>query len=163
MALVRCILDKFLGVVCHCFPSKVIYVFINKWVISFKNFTGFYHGFVTGSFRRHFLVSKVPTVGVKTLPPSYGLSWPLLQYWYPPSWVPVQNRMYSIRNGATILKNRQYSTDNGKWGDVFSGSPLSLLLPAEQLLAGIVSAQNNWPAALCPTPAPPNVVPFFHP
>jgi len=26
MALVRCILGKFLGVACHCFPSRFLYV-----------------------------------------------------------------------------------------------------------------------------------------
>ena len=33
MALVRCILDKFLGVVCHCFPPLYIYncVMITKF------------------------------------------------------------------------------------------------------------------------------------
>ena len=35
MALVRCILGKFLGVACHCFPPELIYFLSNK-VTDFK-------------------------------------------------------------------------------------------------------------------------------
>jgi len=39
MALVRCILDKFLGVACHCFPPKVQYVKIIQptYIVFFLN------------------------------------------------------------------------------------------------------------------------------
>jgi hypothetical protein len=30
MALIRCILGKFLGVVCHCFPPAIVYDRLNK-------------------------------------------------------------------------------------------------------------------------------------
>jgi hypothetical protein len=36
MALVRCILGKFLGVVCHCFPPH-IYIYIIKCFLKFLN------------------------------------------------------------------------------------------------------------------------------
>ena len=62
MALVRCILGKFLGVVCHCFPPMFIYpIYIHNW----RNISTVYIYNKT-SIKRNILTIKQNTSGSRS-------------------------------------------------------------------------------------------------